>query len=83
MASVIKKNYKNNPYVYDIVNALWRLFRDYDEAQKTLNKNPTDIRAVLTRDYCMEFIRFMSETMEMGVKETSDTIVRMMGEGNE
>ena len=83
MASLIDKNYSRNPYVYDMVNALWRFCKDYDEAQKTLAKNPTEVRAALVREYCMEFSRWMSVSMRTDFKGVTDTIIRMLEEGNE
>ena len=83
MASIIEKNYSKNPYVYDMVNVLWRFCKDYDEAQRTLAKNPNEIRAALVRAYCLEFARWLSETMEADFYVVGETIVRMMEEGYE
>ena len=83
MTPVIQKNYSKNPYVYDMVNVLWRFCKDYDEAQKTLAKNPTEVRAALVRAYCMEFSRWLSESLRADFKTVTETIVRMMEDGND
>ena len=83
MASLIENNYSKNPYIYDVVNVLWRFCKDYDESQKALIKNPTEIRAALVRAYCMEFARWLSETMQADFMTVGETIARMMEEGNE
>ena len=81
MKPVIQKNYSKNPYVYDMVNVLWRFCKDYDEAQKALAKNPIEIRAALVMEYCTEFTRWMSESLRGDFKTVGETIVRMMEEG--
>lgn len=78
MASINENNYKTNPYVYDVVNAVTKFCRDYDDAQKALAKNPKDIRAAMIRAYCMEFTRWLSLTTRTDFKRIGETMIRMM-----
>ena len=81
MESIVPNNYKNNPYVYDMVNVATRFCRDYDDFQKALAKNPNDIRAALVRAYCMDFATWLSKMMAADFKTVGETIVRMMEAG--
>ena len=47
MAKLIKTNYKTNPYVYGMVNVLSSFCRDYNEANKALEKMPNDARWIM------------------------------------
>ena len=83
MATIIEKNYRTNPYVYGVINAISSFCRDYDESQKVLARNPNDIRAAMVRAYCVDFANWLSETMASDYKTVGETIVRMMEEGND
>lgn len=78
MASINENNYRTNPYVYDVVNAVTKFCRDYDDAQRALAKNPKDIRAAMIRAYCMEFTRWLSLTTRKDFKRIGETMIRMM-----
>ena len=51
MAKLIKTNYKTNPYVYGMVNVLSSFCRDYNEANRALEKMPNDARCMMVRAY--------------------------------
>ena len=83
MAKLFENNYQTNPYVYGMVNVLSSFCRDYDEAQKVLERNPNDIRAAMVRAYCVDFANYLSETMEADYRTVGKTIIRMMEAGND
>ena len=82
MAKLIKTNYKTNPYVYGMVNVLSSFCRDYNEANKALEKMPNDARCMMVRSYCVDFANWLSETTEMDYGTVGQLIVRMMEVGN-
>ena len=57
MAKLIKTNYKTNPYVYGMVNVLSSFCRDYNEANKALEKMPNDARCMMVRAYGYDFAK--------------------------
>ena len=85
MAKLFENNYKHNPYVYGMVNVLSSFCRDYNEANRALEKNPNDTRCMMVRSYCVDFANWLSETTEMDYGTVGQLIVRMMevGDGEE
>ena len=83
MAKLIKTNYKTNPYVYGMVNVLSSFCRDYNEANKALEKMPNDARCMMVRAYCFDFANWLSETTGLEYDSVGQLIVRMMEAGND
>ena len=83
MAKLFENNYKHNPYVYGMVNVLSSFCRDYNEANRALEKNPNDTRCMMVRAYCIDFANWLSETTEMDYGSVGQLIVRMMEAGND
>ena len=65
MAKLFENNYRTNPYVYGMVNVLSSFCRDYNEANRVLEKHPNDTRCMLRRDYCVDLANWLSETTEL------------------
>ena len=58
MVKLFENNYKHNPYVYGMVNVLSSFCRDYNEANRALEKYPNDTRCMMIRAYCVDFANF-------------------------
>ena len=82
MAKLFENNYRTNPYVYGMVNVLSSFCRDYNEANRALEKSPNDTRCMMVRAYCVDFANWLSETTEMDYGTVGQLIVRMMEVGN-
>ena len=83
MAKLIKTNYKTNPYVDGMVNVLSSFCRDYNEANKALEKMPNDARCMMVRAHCFDFANWLSETTGLEYGSVGQLIVRMMEAEND
>ena len=83
MAKLFENNYRHNPYVYGMVNVLSSFCRDYNEANRALEKYPNDTRSMMVRTYCVDFANWLSETTEMDYGSVGELIVRMMEAGSD
>ena len=83
MAKLFEKNYKNNPYIYRMVNVLSSFCRNYAEANRVLEKNPCDTRSLMVKGYCNDFARWLSENTGFDFGEIGTMITKMIESENE
>ena len=80
---LFEKNYRNNPYIYRVVNVLSSFCTNYAEANRALDKNPNDTRSLMVRAYCMDFASWLSESTGKGFGDVGDMIIKMMESEND
>ena len=78
MAKLFENNYRTNPYIYGMVNVLASFCRDYNDANRALEKHPNDTRCMMVREYCVDFANLRSETTGLDYGSVGQLIVRMM-----
>ena len=83
MAKLFENNYKTNPYVYGMINVLSSFCRDYNDANRALERHPNDTRCMMVRAYCFDFANWLSEMLALDYGSVGQLIVRMMEAAND
>ncbi|MBP3897467.1 MAG: hypothetical protein J6D57_06520 [Mogibacterium sp.] len=72
-----KKKYAENPYIDAVVGAISVCACEYGEAKITLEENPNDERAMVSKNFCTDFIVWLQETTGLPRLELLAMIIKM------
>ena len=78
MAKLFENNYRTNPYIYGMVNVISSFCRDYNEANRVLEKRPNDTRCMMMKTYCNEFLVWLSDTTESDFGTVGKMVMKML-----
>ena len=72
-----KKRYEENPYIEVVVRAISVCANEYGEAKIALEKNTNDERAMVSKNFCTDFIVWLQETTGLSGLELLAMIIKM------